>query len=197
MTWIVPVVEGHGEEGAVRILIQRVVHLLDPQAYVQVERPIRQPRTALLRSGELERVVQLAASRVRGDGGVLVLIDSDDDCPAEFGPALAARAQAARPDVPVGVVLAHREYEAWFLAAASSLAGQRGLPADLQDHPQPETKRGAKEWLGQRMPRGYSEPLDQPSFTRSFDLTLALRTRSFRKCVKEIALLTRLPNVTG
>lgn len=196
MTRIVPVVEGHGEEGAVRILIERVVGLLDPHAFVHVERPIRQARATLLRARELERVVELAAARVGGDGGILVLIDSDDDCPATFGPALAARARAARPDMAVGVVLAHREYEAWFLAAASSLAGQRGLPADLQDHPAPETKRGAKEWLGQHMPRGYSEPLDQPSFTRSFDLALAMRTRSFRKCVKEIARLAGLPNVT-
>lgn len=197
MTRIVPVVEGHGEEAAIRILIDRVVRLLDPAVYVEVGRPIRQARTTILRPGELERVVQLAASRVQGDGGVLVLLDSDDDCPAALGPAMAARAQAARPDIRTGVVLAHREYEAWFLAAASSLAGQRGLPVDLEDHPQPERPRGAKEWLSQRMPRGYSEPLDQPSFTQLFDMNLALQTRSFRKCVKEVARLANLPNVMG
>jgi hypothetical protein len=60
-------------------------------------------------------------------GGVLVLIDADDDCPAHLGPALLARAREARSDVPVSVVLANREFEAWFLAAAPSLAGNCGL----------------------------------------------------------------------
>ena len=73
------------------------------------------------------------ASRGHGGraGGVLVLLDADDDCPAALGPALLERARAARSDVPISVVLANREFEAWFIAAAESLAGTHGFPADL------------------------------------------------------------------
>jgi hypothetical protein len=44
-------------------------------------------------------------------------------------------------------VLANKEFEAWFLAGASSLAGHHGFPADLAPPPEPESIRGAKEWL--------------------------------------------------
>ncbi len=89
---------------------------------------------------------------------------------------------------PVALCLAYREYEAWFLAAASSLAGQRDLPADLADHPAPETPRGCKEWLSSRLPagRGYSETDDQPAFTATFDLDRARTAApSFDKCWRE------------
>ena len=48
----------------------------------------------------------------------LVLIDSDDNCPKHFAPELVNRAKRTRPDLLVSIVLARREYEAWFLAAA-------------------------------------------------------------------------------
>jgi hypothetical protein len=87
---------------------------------------MRTPRGKITVGGGIERAVSAAALRVRSSGGVLVLLDADDDCPAEYGPALLARAKAARPDKQVAVVLAMREFEAWFLAAAPSLAGQFG-----------------------------------------------------------------------
>ena len=95
-----------------------------------------------------------AALRVDTAGGVLVLLDADDDCPAALGPALLERARAARSDVPISVVLANREFEAWFIAAAESLAGTHGFPADLTAPADPEKIRGAKEWLGQRKTDG-------------------------------------------
>ena len=122
------VVEGHGDREAVPVLIRRIVEELDPAVEVRVPAAIRTPKSKLIKDGELERAVELAARTIAGRGGVLVVLDSDDDYPAELGPRLRQRAIKARGDLPLAVVLPKREFEAWFLAAAESLAGYRGLP---------------------------------------------------------------------
>ena len=75
--------------------------------------------------GELERQVEFAGRSVAPDGAILILLDSDADgaCPAEDGPALLSRARRARNDLAISVVLASKEFEAWFIAAARSLRG--------------------------------------------------------------------------
>lgn len=184
------IVEGHGERESVRTLVQRIVAEQSPGAYIHVEQPLRIPKSRLLKIGELERAVELAARRAGANGAIFILLDSDDDCPAELGPQLLRRARAARGDVPIAVTVAKREFEAWFLAAAESLRGRRGLPVDLQAPPNPEEIRGAKEWLADRMTSGsYSETLDQPALTDSFDLNAARRADSFDKCWREVSRL--------
>jgi hypothetical protein len=124
------------------------------------------------------------------------LLDADDDCPAQLGPALVGRISVIQSDIPSAVVLAKREYEAWFLAAAESLSEKRGLPADLQPPPDAEAVKGAKEWLRDHMPRNrkYVETADQAALTAVFDFNLARqRSDSFDKCYREITrLLTAL-----
>lgn len=189
---IAAIVEGDGEVTAVPILIRRFADLLGMSGRVQVHPVIRQPASRLMRPGELERHVELAARKLDGPGGIFVLLDSEDDCPATLGPMLLRRIREARPDLPTALVLAHREYEAWFLASASSIAGLRGLPSELMDHPSPETVRGCKEWISRQLPRGqgYSECSDQTALTALFDMTLAHdNSRSFEKCWREIKTL--------
>lgn len=185
------IVEGHGEVEAVPILIRRLAAQFDPTLSVRVPHPIRIPKSKLIKEGELERAVDLMARKVAPAGAILVLLDSDEDCPATLGPDLLARARRARSDLPVAVVLAKHEYEAWFLAAASSLRGQRGLQEDLAVPSEPETIRGAKEWLSARMAgnHAYVETLDQPAFTKTFDLDQAGRSDSFDKCRRAVGLL--------
>jgi hypothetical protein len=104
------------------------------------------------------------------------------------------RATEARPDVPVHIVLAHHEFEAWFLASASSLRGHCGLPETIADHPSAEDVGGAKEWLRRQMApnRKYSETVDQPAIAAIFDMSLARRrSRSFQKFWKEIEDILR------
>jgi hypothetical protein len=145
------IVEGHGEVEAVPILIRRIAARVDPARSILVKRPLRITRSQLVRARELERAIELAARQLGRQGGILVLIDSDDDCPAELGPQLLDRARKARSDFPIGVVLAKREFEGWFLASAESLRGKRGLPDDLTSPPDPESIRGAKEWMARHM----------------------------------------------
>lgn len=174
------IVEGHGEVEAVPLLIRRIGR--NALVYPEVLRPMRIPSSKLRKEGELERAVEFSARKCGADGGILILLDCDDDCPANLGPALLARAKRARNDRRIGVVLAKREYEAWFLAAAASLAGHRGLPVDLLPPPNPEDIRNAKGWLKNRMEgQCYSETTDQPALTAIFDLDRARSADSFDK----------------
>lgn len=152
---------------------------------------VRTPKSKLLRPDELERAVELAARRIGSHGAILIVLDSDTDCPARLGPQLFQRATRVHSDLPLAVVLAKHEFEAWFLAAAESLRGQRGLAKNLQPPPDPEAIRDAKEWLSHRMESGraYSETLDQPALAACFDLNMARRASSFDKCYRDIVRL--------
>lgn len=97
-------------------------------------------------------------------------------------------ARATRPDRAIRVVLAKAEFESWFLAAAATIAGHRGLPLPLVAPADPESIRDAKGWLSARMPAGrsYSETLDQPALTSLFDLAKARQARSFDKLWRDV-----------
>lgn len=185
------IVEGHGEVKAVPILLRRIGLDLDPPRVLSVSKPMRVHASTFLKEGELERTVDFGASKIDANGAIFILLDCDDGCPAELGPALLRRARAARPDRRIALVLAKCEFEAWFLAAARSLAGRRGLANDLEPPSDPEGIRGAKEWLSQRMDplAPYSETVDQPALTALFDLQAARAADSFDKCYREVTAL--------
>lgn len=182
------IVEGQGDVRATPVVIQRIVQGIAPGLAIKIH-PFRVPRTKLIKPGELERSIEIAARRVGKSGAIFVVLDSDDDDPKILGPELLARARKVRPDRFISVVLAKREFEAWFLAAAESLRGLRGLPDDLEAPSDPESIRGAKEWLAARFKprRRYSETLDQPAFAKLFDLLQARkRATSFDKLFRDI-----------
>jgi hypothetical protein len=185
---IVPIVEGHGEVYALPILIRRVANYYWPDFHVNVHKPIRRSRDRVVQRGELERDIELAAEILCVPGAILVLLDTDGECPATLGPQLLERARMARPDRLIGVSLAHCEYEAWFLASAMSLRGKRGLGDDIVPPLDPESVRGAKEWLIARMSgsRTYSETVDQPALTALFDIEQARKCASFDKLCRVI-----------
>jgi len=187
-----PIVEGHGEVSAVPILLRRLWQELVPHLDLRVAPPIRVSRKKLVKANELEKAVEFAARQVRPPRAVLVLIDADDDCPAELGPLLMARARGARSDVPAGVVLAKREFEAWFVAAIESIGGHRGLAQDLKVVSDPESIGDAKKTLTRSMAgsRAYSPVGDQPALTAVFNMQLARRrSDSFDKCWREVERL--------
>lgn len=195
---IQPIVEGHGDVEAFPILLRRLLERA--QAWeVRVGRPIRRRRDHLATKDGVMKAVELA--RVQGGcHAILVLFDGDDDCPAKLGPAVQGWASEAAGDVPCEVCIAHREYEAWFLATADSLRGHRTIRADATSHPSPDEPRGAKRELERRMKRGdYKETIHQPAFSALFCLSQAFRrSRSFRKLVKSFgSLLSAMGQQTG
>ena len=188
---LIAIVEGHGDVAAVRVLLRRVLHEELQRYDVVVEPPIRVPKDKLLKPGELERAVNLAARRTSGTDGIVVLVDADDDCPAELAPAMAARAAESRPDRRISVVIAKSEFESWFVAAADSLAGFRGLADSLVAPENAERIRDAKGWLSNNMPTGltYRETIDQAAFASRMDLDQARQCPSFDKFVREVRTL--------
>jgi len=130
---------------------------------------------------------------------VLILFDSDDDCPKELAPLVQKWAAEEAHERPCAVVVAHREYEAWFLAAIESLRGKQGILPDAMSHPDPERPRDAKGELEARMPpgRSYSETADQAALTAQFDMAAAYaRCRSFRRMISAFGTLAVRLGVT-
>lgn len=183
------IVEGDGDVEAVPVAIRRIAQEIQPGLALRIHHPIRVPKNKLVKPGELERSVELSARRAGRGGAIFIVLDSDDDCPATLGPELLTRARKTRSDLPISVVLAQREFEAWFLASARSLRGLRGLAIDLEPPPAPESIRGAKEWLNARMAadRSYTETLDQAALTASLDLQQArTSSSSFDKFFRDV-----------
>jgi Domain of unknown function (DUF4276) len=183
-----PIVEGHGEQKALPLLIRRIFVETSPLTFPIVNPPIRVKSGSFLNDPDyFGKYVSYAADKAAQAGGeILILLDCEDDCPAKLGPSLLARAKNVRSDVPTTVVLAHREYETWFLAAAESLRGCGGLPADLSPPAAPELIRGAKEWLGRHMEQSYDPIIHQAAFTARFDLSQAKTVPSFARFISKI-----------
>lgn len=189
--WIVSIVEGHGEGEALPLLLRRILAETGAGCVPSVNPPIRIKAGSFLRDRDyFARYVALAAAKAaQGGGTVLVLLDCEDDCPAELGPRLLRMAREVRDDVPYVVALAHREFETWFLTAAESLRGCCGLPLDLAAPANPEAIRGAKEWLGERMSEPYDPITHQVKFVARLDLGDAARNPSFARLVSKIVAL--------
>ncbi|MBB4918419.1 DUF4276 family protein [Streptosporangium saharense] len=188
---IASIVEGDGEVSALPVLLRRIAGALSCWD-VRIPPPRRVPRSRLVARGGVENAVLQASYQLTGAGGILLLIDSDDDCPATLGPELFRRAREARGDREISVVLACREFEAWFLAAAESLSGHRGLADPLLPPPNPEGIRGAKEWLSARKSDGtrYRETVDQAALAALFDMEQARKAApSFDKFWRDVERL--------
>jgi len=189
---IAPIVEGHGEVSAVREIITRIGLELLGGTWIVVAQPFRLDSGKMRKPDELAKAIRIAAARIQGPGGVLVLRDGDDtdvDCPVQLAGML-------RPDqnlVPVGVeiVVAYQEYESWFLAAADSLRAHPDVRDDAVAPANPEGRRNAKRELEKLMLESYKETRHQPKFSALIDLKTASRnSRSFRRMVHAVKTLS-------
>jgi hypothetical protein len=197
---IAPIVEGQGDEAAVRLLLQRVWTELIGGDYADVVKPIRRSRGSLLRpdSLDLQKAIQFAHLKltqqhhVSGGGGglILILIDAEDDCRLHgpLGPRLLRRAHAIRADLDISVVIANVMFETWFVAAADSLREYLDLPDSALLPHDPERDGLGKGWIKQRIKSAkYSETADQAALTASMDLRLCrARAPSFDKLCREL-----------
>ena len=189
-----PIVEGHGEVTAAPVLLRRL--LAQAQCYgIGVGMPIRRTQSQFRSKETVQAAVRLAKLQPQC-AAIVILFDGEDDCPKELGETVRAWAKEAAGDTPCDVVIAYREYETWFLAALESLRGKYGIRDDAAAPANPESRRDAKGWLEDFMPRhrAYSETSDQAGMSDAFDMGLAhQRNRSFRKLVKALGdLLTQL-----
>lgn len=184
-----PIVEGQGDEQAVPVLLRDLTVVAEAWN-VEIAKPHRRQRNQLLQQAHLQNAVQVAAL-TSGCGGILILFDADDDCPRECASQLEAWARDAVADLPCEVVMANREYEAWFLASVESLRGVNGVRTDAVSHDEPERPRDAKREMSARMEEGrYLPTVHQARLTAHLDFAAAYgRCRSFRRLVRAFGLL--------
>ncbi len=156
---ILSIVEGDGDVEALPILLRRLLF----EVKERFEFHIDQPKNAhgcnnLTKFKGIERFLELC----RADSScaaILVLVDTDENCAKDLALDLAARARLLGLQIPIAIVCATCEYEAWFLAslettANQSIKGRDGLTKDAKYEGEVENKRGVKEWLTQYMPLG-------------------------------------------
>ena len=191
---IFPIVEGHGEEAAIRGLLMRVGLEVLGLPFIEVLRPLRRPKTLLLKEKELARAVKLATLKLAQGGSegdlplVLILVDADDDLPCQLAPRWLEIASGEAP-IDVACVVANPEYETWFVAAAESLGNYLELGDNLPKDP--ELERAKKAWIEKRFkgPK-YSETIDQPRMTAAMDLQLCRsQAPSFDKLCRDLERL--------
>ena len=184
------VIEGKGERSALPVLLRRIADELTGYTIRLEITTVHLDRSKLTKAGELERAVQYAEKMAGTAGAILILHDADDACPVQLSAEL--RQRTARADRLISVVLANKEFEAWFIASADSLK-EKGYVTGVTDLPEedPDSVRGAKQWLSSRLHQGtYKPTVDQPKLAAVFDLQEARRnSRSFRKLWREMELL--------
>ena len=188
---IVPIVEGHSEVLSIPAFLRRVLkdsHIFD----FEVDRAIREHRNRLVKPDVLINRIRMAEHRP-GCSAVLVVFDADDDAACELGPRLLGSLERAGITTPRCVVLAVREIEAWLLAGVESLRGCRGIPEDLSPPENPESIRGAKEWLDRSMKAGYKPTIDQLPLLKQLDYSMARsRAPSLDKLLRDIARMVEV-----
>lgn len=177
------VVEGHGDGQAALNLVVRLWADLALGPFHWAE-PLRGKN--LHQERGIEKVCALLRSK-KEVGGLLILRDEDDNCPKEVAPLVASWVREQSLPFPTAVVLAHREFEAFFLPCISRMAGQKlkdrsglerdGLRPGTAFTGDPEQIRGVKEWLSRHMlpGRSYKPTVDQLPLSRLIDFEL-LRT---------------------
>jgi len=188
---VAPIVEGHGEMQAVRELVRRIGLELLEGTFIEVAQPFRLDSGKMRNPDELAKAIRFQSQRVPSRGGVLVLRDGDDKdvfCPVALASSMKPGPEAG--PVPVEVVIAWREYEAWLLAAVDSLHAHAAVRDDARAPANPEASRGAKGRLEGLMLESYKETLHQAKFSALIDLKMAKdNSRSFCRMVHAVEIL--------
>lgn len=186
---IAPVVEGDGEVQALPVLLRRICSEILGEHHVQIRPPWRVPRDRMQQDVHLGPVARTLSTACRDRrGGILVLFDLDDD---ECALTSALHVRGRFPaEAAVEVVVACREFEAWFLAAAPSLAPHPSLRESPHFDGDPESPRDAKGRLEDLMIEQYRPTLHQARLASLMSLDVASeRSRSFRRLVSAVSEL--------
>jgi hypothetical protein len=166
MITVAAVVEGDGELEALPVLIRRLAYAHEVYD-VRVAPAFLLPRPKFLVPQEFELAIEAQARRLRGPGGVLALLDADDDCAVD----LMERIRSDyRGKYEFALVVAVREYESLFLA------GHLPNPEEIRD-----AKGAVRALTGT-----YKATRHQPKLSATVDLESARECRWFRKFEREL-----------
>ena len=188
------IVEGHGEETAIRPLINNIIASCDGIVYPGIAAPYRKSWGSLVnRTGELEQCAEIVLREGGPGSRLMLLLDADGNCPALLGPTMLERLILRFPGRLVSVVVADWEFESWFIASAESIAEHIGASLGVEVPDNIEEIQNPKAWLERNiLNRRYRETNDQASFSSVIDVPLARqRSHSFNRfCLELEKLLT-------
>lgn len=187
MISIACVVEGHGEVEALPVLVRRIA--CENEIAVLVRKPHRVSRSKPW--SEWARAVALQQSALNGTaGGVIVLLDADDDEPQVIQEDIAKEVNERTGRTDTVICVAVREYESWFLASIDSLRSHPLVRDDASFEGNPDSVRNAKGMMRRLMETSYSEVLHMPKFTALIDLGLSReRSQSFAQFYDKLLAL--------
>lgn len=199
---IVAVVEGHGDATAVPAMVRNWLKLRRFTNFLVKEPAVRAAGASALKVGAdarsglgIEHYVTLALAAE--PDAILVVLDADEEClerqgGRQLGPELLARAEAVAGSVPVGVVVANREFEAWFLADYAAFKRQ-GLfvsqefviTSDIEYLP------GCKGKVARLLGQKYEETLHQRKLAAamSFSRGAMRHSSSYQKLLRTLEYL--------
>ncbi|MCK6639064.1 MAG: DUF4276 family protein [Bacteroidia bacterium] len=172
-------VEGHGELEAVGNLLSRLSRYMTITG-LQFAKPRRIHK--IVTDEGIERAINLSIALGNVDG-ILILRDSEDNCPRVFAPRISSRIRQHLTNFPVAIVLLYREFETLFLPCISHMAGKeiamisgrretliRTGASFMGD---PEGRRDAKGEVSSFFIRGrYKPTLHQLPLTRNIDFEI-------------------------
>ena len=186
-----PIVEGDGDVQAVPILLRRICGEIYARWDITIRQPGRLPRSKIVIPAEIGRVYRaLARGAVAGSGAVITILDQDDDM--DISALAAAVAAPMDRQAPLEVVVACREFEAWFLGSMESLRAHHSVRNDARFDGHPEHPRDATGRVEGLMLESYRETLHQPAFARLMTFATARqRCPSFEFLVQAVGGLIR------
>ncbi len=218
MTWarkrVVSIVEGLGEERAVPGLVERWIrqhrlfHGYVADGPAVCAKGVGKLKCAPGHQRGVEYFVRVALAR--DPHAILIVFDADKECQQRattgkepLGVEILERARAiAPPRVQIAVVIADREFEAWFVEHRHAI----GLPmADAwAGGTAIETIADCKKLVGRMLARRYDPVLDQPTLAAKLPLPPATSEelvrggRSYRKFIASLArLMPPAPEASG
>jgi hypothetical protein len=186
MPALLPIVEGPGDLSAVPAFLRRIL-----EHHNRYDVTILRPHVR----GDFHRVRRDFANYVRvaikEQVPILWIMDCDDDCPINRVAELRLALGGMYCPVPIRFALLVREFESMFLHDPEGCRSILPIPAGVIFPAEPESIRGAKEWLTRCLPSGqaYKPSVHQTKLVAAANLEhLRARSRSFRHL--ESALLS-------
>ena len=168
---LLPIVEGDGDKMAVPLLLRRMLAERHGIHNCKILKPHVRGDLPTVRKN-FENNFKAA---LKENAAILWILDFDcDDCKCvkKEADALLARANEIHPKWPIEIAFMVQEYETLFLSdKIATRSVLKSIPADIDFPADPESIRGAKEWLSRAMPKGvtYKETIHQAKNTSALN----------------------------
>jgi hypothetical protein len=168
---LLPIVEGDGDKAAVPLLLRRMLaerHGIHDCKILNAQKRGEYPSVRK----NFDNGFKMA---IKENAAILWILDFDcDDCKCvkKEADALIVRANQLYRGWPIEIAFMVQEYETLFLSDKTATRSVlKAIPAETDFPADPESIRGAKEWLSNAMPKGvsYKETVHQSKITAALN----------------------------